>query len=283
MLRHADRELVAGRLHARLRTPVARVRDELELAGGLTLRAANRDRQKAHRRARLAGRGEDPDPPDDLRHGPAVPVEIEGQPVRPPGSLGPDELQAAIVVQHVARQRESRLCHRLGDVVARRHVGAAGRPVEAQGDGRKRAGCPGERVLVDRGALDRGVPELDVPPVGDVSPVRAVEKRIRNHRYLRTRPELPVDPVEDDALVDRQRTTARAVRRKEPVEGQARLSRHGQSGNAEQDRRGSPTPQHGRGEQEEEAGRDRREGQHEPGAVDRAADVEESAVEKRDG
>ena len=282
MLRHADRELVAGRLHARLRTPVARVRDQLELAGGLTLRAANRDRQKAHRRARLPGRGEDPDPPDDLRHGPAVPVEIESQPFGPPRPRSAYQFEAAVVVQHVARQREPRLRDRLGDVVRRRDVRAPGRPVEAQSDRRKRARRPGERLLVDRGALDRGIPELDVPPVRDVSPVRAVKERVGNHRDLRARSELPVDPVEDDALIDRQRTAARPVCREEPVEGEARLNRHGQSGNDKQDHRGSPTPQQGRGQQEEQTRDDRREREQEPGPVDRASSVEESAVEKRD-
>ena len=280
--RHADRKLLARGLHARTCPPVARVREELEVTGRLALRAANRDGQEAHRRARLSRGGEDPDPADHLRNRPAVPVETEHQPLGPPGHLGPDQREAAVVVDHVPRERESRLGRRLGDVLARRHVRAAARPVEAQGSRREGVGRPGERALVHRGALDRGVPELDVPPVGGVSPVRAVQERVGDHRHLRPGSELAVDPVEDDALVDGQRPAAGSVGGEEPVEGQTRLDGHGEGGDSEQDDCRPTSAEHNRRQHEDEAEDDRREREHEPGAVDRTSDVEERAVQKRD-
>ena len=110
--------------------------------------------------------------------------------------------------------------------------------------------------------LDRAlVPELDVPPVALAGPPVRPADGVLHHRHAPRRPDVAVDPVEDDALVERHRQAVGAVDGEQPVERVNGLERERhRREHGDRDHRGPPG--HERLREQERLGGDER-GEHE--------------------
>ena len=126
------------------------------------------------------------------------------------------------------------------------------------------------------------VPELDVPPVALARPPVGPADRVLHHRHAPGRPDVAVDPVEDDALVERHREAVGAVDGEEAVERVDGLERErDRREHGDRDHRRPPRYERLR-EQERLRGDERGEHEQDVRPARRGRQLEQLVVEDRD-